>query len=249
MRSVILVLALLMSTSEPANAGPFERRQRAYERVDKAFEAHLDEVERQFADAGAAWPPREIYLRAFKLEGMLELWAAPDGAEAGAPRVLVRSFPVCQASGVLGPKRREGDRQVPEGFYRVDRFNPRSSYHLSLGIDYPNAVDRARAGDDPPGSDIFIHGDCVTIGCLPLQDEPMEALYVVAVRARDRGQRRIPVHIFPCRFGTDACHEAVAAADEELGELWGVLAAAHGEFELTRVPPRFEATRKGYRHL
>lgn len=244
MRAALIVIACTLMTS-PVRAGPFERAQRGHARVRQAFESHLAEVESDFAAAGAAWPPRGVYLRAFKHEGVIELWAEP----AGAPeRVLVRSFLVCAKSGGLGPKRKEGDQQVPEGFYTIDRFNPRSSYHLSLGIDYPNAVDKARAGDDPPGGDIFIHGNCVTIGCLPIEDGPIEALYVVAVRARDRGQKQIPVHILPCRFGTEGCGQAIGggAPDPEVAALWALLALAQTEFDTTHVPPRYVAKASGY---
>jgi murein L,D-transpeptidase YafK len=243
MRTVILLTMSVVALGAPAHAGPFEKSQRQYPRVRAAFEAHLEGVRAEFEQAGADWPPHGVFLRAFKHEGVLELWAEPE--EEGA-RVLVRSIPICAQSGVLGPKRRSGDLQVPEGFYAIDRFNPRSNYHLSVGVDYPNAVDKARAGDDPPGGDIFIHGNCVTIGCLPIEDGPIEALYVALVSARDQGQKHIPVHLFPCRFGTAECQAATAEADAELAAFWGFLAIGFAEFELTHVPPVFKATAKGY---
>jgi murein L,D-transpeptidase YafK len=235
---LLWVLAAMM-------VGGFEKTQRGFERVEEAFDRHLELIEAEFRKAGGAWPPRGLFLRAFKDEGELELWALPSSGEA---LTLVRTFPICQSSGVLGPKVREGDRQVPEGFYVVNRFNPRSAYHLSLGIDYPNAVDRARAGDAPPGGDIFIHGGCVTIGCLPLEDGPIEALYVAAVLARDRGQTTIPVHIFPCRFDRPPCVEAIARSPD-LAEFWSVLETGYSHFETHRIPPRVKPTRHGYRFL
>ena len=93
---------------------------------------HLAQI---FAAAGVSYPAREIYLRVFKHEGQLELWAR--SVPSPAPFRLVQTYPILRASGRLGPKRREGDEQVPEGFYRIDRFNPRSLFHLSLGLDYP----------------------------------------------------------------------------------------------------------------
>jgi len=249
MRTVILAIMTTLLSATPSEAGSFERAQRGYERVRGAFDTHLAEVEAQFKAAKAAWPPRGIFLRAFKDEGTLELWAEPLKSASNAARVLVRSFPICASSGVLGPKRRSGDGQVPEGFYTIDRFNPRSSYHLSLGIDYPNAVDKTRAAGDPPGGDIFIHGNCVTIGCLPLQDGPIEALYVIAVKARDNGQKQIPVHLFPCRFGSDSCRKGTAAAaarDPELAAFWTVLEAGYHAFETTKVPPHYLAKSAGY---
>lgn len=245
--TIIIAAALLsVATTEPdpARADGFERGQRRFARVDAAFERHLAAVQRDFEKAHAAWPPRGLFLRAFKREGELELWA--EGRD-DPKRVKVRVFPICASSGVLGPKVREGDGQVPEGFYSIDRFNPSSSYHLSLGIDYPNAVDKARAAGASPGGDIFIHGNCVTIGCLPLEDGPVEALYVTVVRARDRGQTRIPVHIAPCRFDDAACKAIVAAAEPELKTFWDVLAEGYRVFEATRLPPKVEVGRSGYR--
>jgi murein L,D-transpeptidase YafK len=97
--------------------------------------------------------------------------------------VKVRSWAVLAASGGAGPKLREGDRQVPEGVYRIDQLNPNSAYHLSLRIDYPNAVDRAQAARDGRqrlGGDIFIHGKDVSVGCLAIGDEAIEELFWLA---------------------------------------------------------------------
>lgn len=242
---VAVASALTFAPAAPAMAGDFERAQLRFPRVRGAFDAHRDEVERAFRDAGAAWPPQGIYLRAFKLEGELELWAKrPRGDE----RVRVRGFPICASSGGLGPKRRAGDLQVPEGIYTIDRFNPKSSYHLSLGVSYPNAYDKAQAAGAPAGGDIFIHGDCVTIGCLPLEDGPVEALYVAAVLAKDAGQREIPVHMFPCRFGDKACEAALAApADDDVAHVWSILREGYAAFAKSRVPPRYEIGTGGYR--
>jgi murein L,D-transpeptidase YafK len=93
-----------------------------------------------------------------------------------------------------------GDNQVPEGFYHIDRFNPQSNYYLSLGINYPNTADKIKSKGKNPGGDIFIHGDCVSIGCLPMTDDKIQEIYLYAVHAKNNGQDRIPVHIFPFRM-------------------------------------------------
>lgn len=235
-----LILALLWPTA-PARAGRFLDKQASYKRVRAALSARLPAVRRAFEKVGAAWPPRGIYLRAFKSEAAIELWAAPK--DPAKRWVHVRDFSVCESSGVIGPKRQVGDLQVPEGFYHIDRFNPWSRYHLSLGINYPNRVDRRRSRTigRHPGGDIFIHGDCVTIGCMPITDGPMEELYIAAIVARDEGQRRIPVHIFPCRFGTRRCEQILAPArraDAALGSYWGELARIAERFRQDGRPPR-----------
>lgn len=238
---------LAMSGSAQGRPSGFEGAQRKFPRVAAAFASHRADVERAFREAGAAWPPERLFLRAYKHEGRLELWAQ---AGRGDTLVEVRSFAVCASSGVLGPKAVSGDLQVPEGVYRVDRFNPRSRYHLSLGVDYPNAVDLARADGRPPGGDIFIHGDCVTIGCLPIEDGPIEWLYVAAVLGRGAGAQRpavIDVHIFPCRFGSGACEEELARHSEELQAFWDTLRPIHAAFEVDRRLPRVTIDSRGYR--
>ncbi len=94
----------------------------------------------------------------------------------------------------------QGDGQVPEGFYYIDRFNPYSNFYLSLGINYPNALDKKNAINSNPGGDIFIHGNCVTIGCIPITDDNIKELYLLAIEAKEHGQSKIPVHIFPAKF-------------------------------------------------
>ncbi|WP_200875626.1 murein L,D-transpeptidase family protein [Hymenobacter sp. IS2118] len=135
----------------------------------------------------------EIMMRAIKTNRELEVWARNQN---GGPFELLQTYPLAATSGKLGPKRRAGDYQVPEGFYEIDRFNPKSDYHLSLGLNYPNAADRA-LGEPHPGGDIFIHGGEVTIGCLPITDAGIEEVYLLAVAAQAAGQAAIPVHIFP----------------------------------------------------
>ncbi|MFW5951756.1 MAG: L,D-transpeptidase family protein [Gemmatimonadota bacterium] len=177
----------------------FLDRQLAHPRVRVAHErtaARLDSV----LAAGEIESMAAVFFRVFKRERELELWVR----EAGAERfTLVETYPVCAVSGELGPKRREGDRQIPEGFYSIDLFNPRSEYHLSMRVDYPNAVDRARGYRPSLGGDIYIHGGCSTVGCVPVTDDRIEELYLLAAGARTAGQRRIPVHIFPTRLDDD----------------------------------------------
>lgn len=176
-------------TGIPPQREPFARVERAKQDCDhrlrqKFLSRHLD------------YPPDRIYLRVFKQERIIELWA-----ETGAGTFRqVTAYPFCSFSGTLGPKRRQGDLQIPEGFYFINRFNPFSRFFLSLGIDYPNRSDRIRGDRRNPGGDIFIHGSCVTIGCIPITDDKIKELYWVAEQARRQGQERIPVHIFPAKL-------------------------------------------------
>jgi hypothetical protein len=148
-----------------------------------------------FRRAGVAYPPRAVSLVGLKEERRLELWAAHDGRW-----VFVKDYPIQKASGRAGPKLREGDLQVPEGFYRIVGFNPNSSYHLSLKLDYPNAFDRRQArreGRDNLGGEIFIHGQAVSIGCLAMGDPAIEELFVLASRV---GKEHVAVLLAPRDF-------------------------------------------------
>jgi murein L,D-transpeptidase YafK len=239
----LLTLAILSAligflSLNAARAGDFRDAQRRVPRYREAEARQLEAVRAEFVAAGAAWPPAGLYLRAFKRDGIVELWGR---AVRGVRYVPVRRFEICMASGTLGPKVREGDGQVPEGLYEVAAFNPRSRYHLALKVSYPDAADRRRAAalGVPPGGDIMVHGSCVTIGCLPLRDGPMEALYVAAVTARDAGAGTVPVHIHPCRYEDPACQAALRAhpASEALSDHWTRLAAADAQFVATGRPP------------
>jgi murein L,D-transpeptidase YafK len=213
------------------------------DRVAAARIRRTEALREKFAAAGLAYPPREIFLRAFKQEGQLELWArASSGAGPAAPLRLVTAYPILRGSGRLGPKRREGDGQIPEGFYLIDRFNPRSLFHLSLGLDYPNASDRLLAADpEHPGSDIFIHGGAVSVGCMAMGDAAAEEIYLTAWEARAAGQAEIPVHVFPCRM--DAAHWQTlltprSAGQPELAAFWRNLQPGFDRFEQMRRAPR-----------
>ncbi len=136
-----------------------------------------------FERAGVAYPPARLVMVAFKAEKRLELY----GPDATGRLTRVRSYPILAASGGPGLKLREGDEQVPEGFYRIELLNPNSRFHLSLRVNYPNDEDRARAcvdGRDPAtlGGDIMIHGGAASIGCLAMGDPAAEDLFVLVQR-------------------------------------------------------------------
>src|SRR5205814_1866910 len=127
----------------------------------------------------------------------MEVWVKNDIKE---PFQLFKTYKVCALAGTLGPKRMEKDFQVPEGFYYINEFNPKSDYYLSLGINYPNVSDRILSDSMQPGGGIYIHGSCVTVGCIPITDGQIDELYILAAHAKDAGEDFIPVHIFPIRY-------------------------------------------------
>jgi murein L,D-transpeptidase YafK len=195
----ILLLAFCRAAwaDPPAHAGGFLAEQLRYERVRAAHERKNAALEGTLRRAGIATDGLNILLLAYKAEGVLELYAKSSAASRYRK---LRDYVICWVPGKPGPKRQSGDGQVPEGFYHIDRFNPRSDYLLSLGINYPNAADRIKSRGKNPGGDIFIHGSCVSIGCLPMTDDKIQELYLYAVHARNSGQQKIPVYIFPFRM-------------------------------------------------
>ena len=214
------------------------------ERLARARAAHGKVIAQKFEDAGLPYPAREIFLRWLKREGVVELWAR----EGRGRFRRVASYAILKASGVPGPKRRQGDLQVPEGFYEIDRFNPESLFHLSLGLNYPNAADRILSDPVKPGGDIFIHGKDVSIGCAPLGDAAIEELFLAALDTRQRGQQRIAVHIFPARMQGaewEAFAEEQTARDPALAAFWKQLQPGFDAFERTRLVPAFTVAPDG----
>jgi murein L,D-transpeptidase YafK len=120
-------------------------------------------------------------------------------------------------SGTMGPKRMEGDYQVPEGFYYINEFNPNSNYHLALGLNYPNASDKILSDSLHlhPGGDIYIHGDCVSTGCIPITDVPIEEVYMLATYVKAQGQDFIPVHVFPVKYNVKKSFDYLAQTTKD----------------------------------
>jgi murein L,D-transpeptidase YafK len=194
---IILLAAGLTALLPP----DFLAEQRKHERVRNAIAKKQAVVDQRLQALGIPHGELNLLLVAYKADDVLELYGK---RRQDVRYTRIHSYPICARSGSLGPKRRQGDGQVPEGFYHIDRFNPASNFHLSLGLNYPNAADRRKSSHTRLGGDIFIHGACVTIGCLPMTDAAIEEIYLLAIHARNNGQARIPVYIFPFRMNEAA---------------------------------------------
>lgn len=211
--------------------------QRTYPRPGNAILRKQDTLEKQFDDKGFRWPAKYLYIRSFKYDGQLEVWVKNERKEQFK---LFKTYKVCAMAGTLGPKRMKGDYQVPEGFYYINEFNPNSNYYLSLGINYPNSSDRLLADASHPGGDIYIHGNCVTVGCIPVTDPQMEELYILAAHAKTQGQDYIPVHIFPVRYNNKKSVDylnSITKSDPKLKAFEETLENVYDHFELTRQLP------------
>jgi hypothetical protein len=152
-----------------------------------------------FLRAGLSYPPQRLLLLGLKEEKRLEIYAS-NGSEGDWK--WVRSLPIQRASGKAGPKLREGDMQVPEGFYKIESLNPNSAFHLALRVNYPSPTDREiaeREGRTELGGNIMIHGGAASIGCLAMGDEAAEDLFVLAAQT---GRENIEVALCPLDFRT-----------------------------------------------
>ncbi len=241
---VIFLVALVFLANFSNGQSDFKADQKRYPRVRTAYSENYDQIKRDLKLVGIEIDQLEVYLRIFKYEKELELWGREQSS--GAFQKL-KTYTVCATSGALGPKREQGDRQIPEGYYHINRFNPSSNYYLSMGINYPNCSDRTLGVQHNLGGAIFIHGDCVTIGCIPLTDEWIKELYVYCVEAKNNGQQTIPVTLFPARL-TDAKWRILKhefKSNTEYIHLWSDLKKGFDLFNTSKTLPTIRFLESG----
>ncbi len=156
-------------------------------RIDNIQENVWNRLEKDLSLAGYKMDyPREIILAAFKEERILQVFSKDyNGIK------LIKEYPFTAFSGELGPKLKEGDRQIPEGIYKVEYLNPNSSYYLSIKVSYPNEFDKSKTeftNVSEMGGDIFIHGKSATIGCIPIGDEAIEEVFLLTQKTINNKQ-------------------------------------------------------------
>jgi murein L,D-transpeptidase YafK len=204
-----------------------------------------DTLRKQFEEKKLAWPPQQIYIRSFKYDRQVEVWVKGNDAETFK---LFKTYRMCMQSGTIGPKRMEGDYQMPEGFYYINEFKPNSNFHLALGLNYPNASDKVLSDFHRPGGDIYIHGGCVSTGCIAISDRPIEELYILTSHAKEQGHEFIPVHVFPVKYNVKKSFEFLAQATKEnqaLQKFAISLKAAFDKFEEKKELPLILVNKKG----
>lgn len=186
------------------------------------------ELERIMANKGLQLGS-PIFIRIFKESDELEIWVM-----RGSVFSLFKTYTICDYSGSLGPKEREGDKQSPEGFYRVgvSQLNPRSKFHLAFNLGYPNEYDLAHGRT---GRSLMVHGRCSSVGCFAMTDYRMEEIYTLAETALAHGQESFAVHIFPFRM-TEA--NMLRHRQNPWYLFWQNLQEGYDLFERTTNPPR-----------
>jgi murein L,D-transpeptidase YafK len=231
MKQVVLAVMIMLGVGKLQAQQSFLDNQKMFPKVGYAYRDKEEQLKKEFEKKGLTYPAKYIFLRSFKLDSELEIWVKNSAADTFR---LFKSYRVCTLSGKMGPKRKEGDMQVPEGFYYINDFNPNSNYHLSLGINYPNFSDKVLSDPKKPGKEIYIHGSCLTIGCIPLTDEFIDEVYILAVNAKNAGQDFIPVHVFPIKFGNMRSMDylgSVTLTDSTSQRFWVDLKGAYDYFE------------------
>ncbi len=203
-------------------ASSFRKDQMRFERVRDAYELKEVYIKKLLTSKGFNSFDYDLFLRAFKKEEILEVWIKTKTA---SEYQLLTSYHFCKNSGRLGPKRKEGDRQIPEGVYRISHFNPKSNFLLSLKVNYPNISDVILSDATSPGSDIYVHGGCQTTGCIPLTNDKIQELYLLAIEAYEEG-KSIPIHIFPTKNFEENLDE-----DSEHFPFWENLETIFDDFE------------------
>lgn len=228
---ILLVLMSFSSEKEPS----FKDLQLEHYRVLQAYQEKGEDVFAKLKAKEVSHFGFDMFIRAFKFEEDLEVWAKN---KEDSTYQLIATYKFCQNIGELGPKRKEGDKQIPEGFYNISKFNHESAFFLSLKVDYPNASDSVFADKKSPGGMIFIHGGCNTIGCIPITDEWIKEVYVFCVEARSGGQADIPIQIFPTRL-TDENYGLLKEQykEESLQKFWGQLKRGYDFFEKNNELP------------
>jgi murein L,D-transpeptidase YafK len=236
-KPILLATLLFMSAATES----FKESQLKFSRVKAAFEEKEEAVKEIFQTKGLS-PQGNLFIRAFKLEEELEVWVRGEKEYQ-----LLVTYTFCTSSGTIGPKRKEGDLQIPEGVYHINHFNPYSTFHLSLGINYPNASDRILSDKEHPGGAIYIHGNCVSIGCIPITDDKIKELYVMAVEAKNAGQEKIPVHIFPARLDEGKVGRLVHDynASSAIADFWKNLEVIYQDFEATHQLKKINVSDRG----
>ncbi len=219
---------------------------KSYPRVKQAYAEKRDTVLSYLKKAGINGFDINIIIVGYKKERTLEVWAKKSSADTFKHLI---DYKFCVLSGDLGPKRREGDRQVPEGFYYIVHYNPVSNFYLSLGLNYPNKSDRILGDKEHPGGNIYIHGSCVSIGCIPITDDKIKELFILALEAHLHGQKYVPVYIFPTKMTDENLKKISAGRDQQTIDFWKNIKQGYDIFQKNHTRLKYWIDNRGKYHF
>lgn len=179
-----------------------------------------------------------IFVRIFKEESELEVWKQRDDGRF----YHFKTYPICNWSGDLGPKERQGDKQAPEGFYTItnQQMNPNSGFHLAFNLGYPNAYDKAHRRT---GEFLMVHGKCKSAGCYAMTDALIEEIYALAREQFIGGHESFQVHAYPFRMTAD---KMAQHRKHKWYPFWLSMKEGYDYFEATRQPPEVAVCERKY---
>jgi len=236
---LLFLLFSLMFLSSAMSSPSFREKQLNYTRVREAYTSKEKIVDKTLSGHFISHDSLRIYLRAFKSEKIIELWAKNIRDTVYIP---IKEFSICDISGFEGPKRRYRDLQVPEGFYHISELNPYSKYYLSMAINYPNASDSIRGVHGHLGNQIYIHGSCISSGCLAMTDDRIRELFVYCIEAYNSGQQEIALTIYPARLTNENYSGLITEyrKDKDKISLWCDLKKSFDLFNRTKMQPKIK---------
>jgi len=182
----------------------------------------------------------DVFIRIIKDENLLEVWLKNNDKFK-----LLKKYEICDYSGGLGNKKKQGDGKSPEGFYYVkpNQLNPWSSFHLAFNIGYPNQYDRVH---NYTGNYLMVHGSCCSIGCYAMTDENIKEIYTIIYTSFKAGQKFFRIHIFPFRMNDTNMRKYTTVDYKEYYEFWKNLKQGYKIFEDTKIPPNINVRNKRY---
>jgi murein L,D-transpeptidase YafK len=180
-----------------------------------------------------------VFIRIFKEQKILEVWIKPKSSRVYK---ILKTYDICNYSGNLGPKLKEGDYQAPEGFYKVYKgsLNPNSRFHLSFNLGFPNRYDKAH---NRTGSYLMVHGECASIGCYAMGNKNIEEIYELIESALDNNQSFVNVHIFPSRLTKEWLD---SHRSSRWYSFWQNLKEGYDIFEKSHIPPTPKVANRRY---
>lgn len=235
---------LLFFSSFHSSDPDFKKNQLKYPRVKDAYKERFEYCKKILGFKGVEIENFELYIRILKKEMIVEIWAKNKKDEQF---VHIIDYPFCAMSGGMGPKRLNGDLQIPEGFYSINSFDPTSNFFLALGIDYPNKSDKYSGVGDEMGGSIFIYGECKSNGCIAIRKERMQELYILAVEATQQGQDKIQVHIFPQILEPERLNILLLTygKNSKLANFWDNISDGYNYFEKNKKLPTIIIDKNG----
>ena len=216
------------------NYASFLDEQLQYTRVNAAYKEKKPIIAEKLQSMDLSLKNVKVMIKAYKYEQNVKIYVQSKSEKVWR---VYKEFPFNCTSGELGPKRQEGDYQIPEGYYKVNHFNPYSNFHLSLGVSYPNKADKIKSPHKNKGGAIYMHGGCATIGCIPIEDEPIKEVYILSVLAKNNGQSKVPIHIFPFEYTQEKFDSAIKLYPEH-ENFWTNIYEIEKKFEESKVAPK-----------